>query len=53
MEEYLSVEEAAKALGVHVETIRRWLRDGTIKGIKFGRLWRIKKTEIVEKKEPE
>ena len=53
MEEYLSVEEAAELLDVHIETIRRWLRNGTIKGEKFGRLWRIRKAELIGKKKPE
>jgi excisionase family DNA binding protein len=32
-ERYLTVEQAADRLQVHVQTIRRWLRDGTIKGV--------------------
>lgn len=46
MEEYLLPEEFAKAASVHPETVRRWLRDGTINGKKFGRKWRIPKEEL-------
>ena len=52
-EKYLSVEEAAEILGVHIDTLRRWLREGEIKGEKFGRLWRIRESELVGKKKPE
>ena len=34
MENLLTVEEAAKAIRVEVETIRRWLRDGKLQGLK-------------------
>jgi excisionase family DNA binding protein len=30
-EEYLTVREFAASLGVHPQTVRRWLRDGKIK----------------------
>ena len=40
-EEFLTVEEAAVRLKVEDETIRRWLRSGQLRGLKFGRVWRI------------
>ena len=40
-EELLTVEEAAARLKVDVETVRRWLRSGQLRGLKFGRMWRI------------
>jgi len=49
----LDVEDAAKIIEVHPETIRRWLRDGTLKGEKFGKLWRIRESELIGKKKPE
>jgi excisionase family DNA binding protein len=37
-----SPDEAAEHLGVTANTVRAWLRDGNIKGIKLGgRIWRI------------
>jgi excisionase family DNA binding protein len=37
-----SPDEAAEHLGVTLNTVRAWLRDGNIKGIKLGgRIWRI------------
>lgn len=35
-EQYLTVEEAADILKVHVQTLRKWLRDGEIKGTLMG-----------------
>jgi excisionase family DNA binding protein len=34
--EWMRTPEAAKYLGVHVETMRRWAREGTIPAAKLG-----------------
>lgn len=39
--EYLTTQEVAQKLRVHQNTILRWLNDGTLKGVKFGKLWRV------------
>ncbi len=41
-----SPEEAARILGKPVETIRRWLRTGELKGSKVGRSWFVPRSEI-------
>lgn len=46
METLLTVEEAAQVLKLRVETVRRWLREGTLKGRKIGRIWRIPESEL-------
>ena len=43
---YLTVKETCERLKVHPNTILKWLANGTIKGVKFGKLWRIPDTEI-------
>jgi excisionase family DNA binding protein len=48
-EKLLSIAEAAKFLNVHEKTIRRWLKNGEIEGLRFGRLWRIKESTILGK----
>lgn len=46
---YFRPDEVAKYLGVHVETIRRWIREGKIKSIKTrGGHNRIHKSEILQ-----
>jgi excisionase family DNA binding protein len=35
-EEWLTAQEVAAALRVHVETVRRWLRTGELRGYRFG-----------------
>lgn len=51
----ISPEEAAEILGIHINTIRLWLRTGKIQGRKFGKVWRIKESEIMNfgKEKPE
>ena len=34
--EWMRTPEAAKYLGVHIETVRRWAREGTIPAAKLG-----------------
>jgi len=46
-EKLLSPEEVAERLGVTPNTVRTWLRDGSLKGIKLGRkIWRVNETEL-------
>ncbi len=42
----LKPEEAAEILGVNLGTVRRWLREGKLKGVKVGRLWRITEEDL-------
>ena len=46
METLLTVEETADTFKVRVETVRRWLREGTLRGRKIGRIWRIPESEV-------
>lgn len=43
-----SIEEVASMLGVNRNTVRRMLIRGELKGIKVGRLWRIKESDLRE-----
>lgn len=42
----LLVEDVVKILGVHAKTVRRWAKDGKIKGKKIGRRWFFSKDVI-------
>lgn len=44
----MSSEDVAAALGISPATIRRWLRDGAIAGVKVGRQWRVNVTAVRE-----
>lgn len=46
MEKLLTPEEVAERLYISARTIGEWLRHGKIKGIKVGRLWRIKECDL-------
>lgn len=46
--ELMSVEETASYLKIHPEVVRRWLREGKLKGIKVGGVWRIDKNVLDE-----
>lgn len=42
----LSTEEAAKRLDLHPETVRRFIREGVLRGVKIGRFHRLEEGEI-------
>ena len=43
--EWLTVEEIAQELKMHVDTVRGWIREGKLKGAKFGRDYRIRRED--------
>lgn len=45
-ERLLTPEEAAERLVVSPKTIRDWLRQGKLKGVKTGKLWRIRERDL-------
>jgi excisionase family DNA binding protein len=47
-DELLTVEGVAERLGVHEQTVRRWLRDGQLNGVMLSRRagYRIKESEL-------
>ena len=50
MSEILSVQDVAKRLDVHDQTVRRWLKSGQLKGMPFGGRtgWRIEEEDLRE-----
>ena len=44
--EYLTVQEIAKNLKVHEQTVFRWIREGKLESIKIGRNQRISKEQL-------
>lgn len=45
-EKVLTPETVAQLLSVRPKTIREWLKCGRMKGIKAGRLWRIRERDL-------
>ena len=43
--EWLTVEEIAQELKMHVDTVRGWIRDGKLKATRFGRDYRIRRED--------
>lgn len=42
----LSIDEIAKMLSLHQRTVRRYLREGTLKGTKIGGEWRVRLSDV-------
>jgi excisionase family DNA binding protein len=54
VERLITPEDAANRLAVSKNTILDWLRSGQLKGVKAGRLWRLRERDLAEfLKEPE
>ncbi len=45
-EQLLSPEEVAKRLAISPKTVREYLREGRIKAMKVGRLWRVRESDL-------
>ena len=41
MEKLLTTEQVAELLQIHINVIRKWLKEGKLPGIKLGREWRV------------
>ena len=48
MENVYTPAEVADILKVSVETVKRHLREGTLKGFKVGTRWRVKESDLKE-----
>jgi excisionase family DNA binding protein len=46
LQNYVSVREAARQIGIHEESLRRLLRQGGLPGIKIGGQWFIDKEQL-------
>jgi acetyl-CoA synthetase len=46
LDKYLTVTEVSDNLKIPVNTVREWLRKGSLKGVRIGRHWRIKEIDF-------
>ncbi|SES18707.1 helix-turn-helix domain-containing protein [Actinokineospora terrae] len=44
--EWLSVEQVAEELGLHVRTVRNYVRDGKLKAVRIGKQYRIARIDL-------
>jgi len=45
-QELYSVEQVASQLGLHVRTVRNYVRDGRLKGVRIGKQYRIAREDL-------
>lgn len=45
-EEYLTPIEIAKQLKITERTVYRWLDAGDLRGVKLGRVWRVRRNDL-------
>lgn len=46
MDQLLTPEQVAERLQVQAKTVRAWLNSKALKGVKLGRLWRVKEADL-------
>ena len=47
-ERLMTPEEVAERLAITPKTVRRFLREGRLKAMKVGRLWRVRESDLLE-----
>jgi len=47
--DYLSIDEAAKIARLHHTTLRDWIKDGSLKAFRAGRVYRIRRSDLDER----
>lgn len=48
MSKLLTLEEVAQRLRLHINTVREYVKEGIIIGIKFERAWRVEQDDLEE-----
>jgi excisionase family DNA binding protein len=46
LERIFTPEEVAERLTIKTKTVKDWLRAGKLKGVKVGRLWRVRESDL-------
>ncbi len=47
-ERFYTIKDVAELLKVSDGAVRKWLKSGKLKGIKLGRIWRIRGSDLEE-----
>jgi excisionase family DNA binding protein len=43
---FYTTQEVAQLLKVDQTTVQGWIRDGRLRGVRFGRLWRVRSADL-------
>jgi excisionase family DNA binding protein len=43
---FYTTQEVARLLRVDQTTVQGWIRDGLLRGVRFGRLWRVRHADL-------
>ena len=43
---FYTTQEVAHLLKVDQTTVQGWIRDGLLRGVRFGRLWRVRQADL-------
>lgn len=46
MDNYFTPQQVAEKLQLNIRTVYKWIREGKLKAIKVGDLWRISESEL-------
>ena len=46
MERYYTPKEVSETLKLNIRTIYKWIREGHLKAVKLGDVWRISESEL-------
>ena len=52
IETYYTLEEAARVLKLHPQTLRRWIREGKLPARRFGRQFRLRREDLEHVAQP-
>jgi len=47
MSKMLTLREVSESLGLHINTIRNYVKQGKLRAVMFGRVWRVSEKEVV------
>ena len=47
MSKMLTLREVSESLDLHINTIRGYVKQGKLRAVKFGRVWRVSEKEVV------
>jgi excisionase family DNA binding protein len=47
MSKMLTLREVSESLGLHINTIRNYVKQGKLRAVMFGRVWRVEEKDVM------